>query len=471
LLTLLGVLLLASVLRARASTGADAVTLLQLSADPYTNPTSQHQTQVEPDTFAYGSTIVAAFQSGRFNGSGASNIGWATSHDGGASWSSGFLPGITLYEGAGLYDRASDPSVAYSARDDVWLVSVLAIAQTWSVVVSRSTNGGTAWGVPVAVSPGGESTDKNWTVCDNSPVSPYYGRCYTEWDGAGGIKVSTSIDGGVTWGAATKPLAYALGFGGQPVVQSNGVVIVLYDGSSAIMAFRSTDGGATWSNPISVAPAVQQRVAGGLRVLPAPSAEVDAAGKVYVAWQDCSFRVGCASHDIVISSSTDGLSWSPPLRVPIDDLGSSADHFIPGLGVDSTTFGDSAHLGLAFYYYPAAECSPATCQLSAGFIASTDGGATWGAPMHLAGPMCLSWLPQTTQGTMVGDYISTSFADGSAYPVFAAARAPHDGLFDQAIYSVQGGVDPLSPPTSPLTTTTDPALCPTIFLPSLSVGE
>jgi len=28
--------------------------------------------------------------------------------------------------------------------------------------------------------------DKNWTVCDNTSSSPFYGNCYTEWDQAYG---------------------------------------------------------------------------------------------------------------------------------------------------------------------------------------------------------------------------------------------------------------------------------------------
>ena len=55
------------------------VTLTQLSSDPYTNKTSQHHTEVEPDTFAFGNTVVAVFKAGRFFKGGASNIGWATS--------------------------------------------------------------------------------------------------------------------------------------------------------------------------------------------------------------------------------------------------------------------------------------------------------------------------------------------------------------------------------------------------------
>src|SRR5436853_7039784 len=105
---------------------------------------------------------------------------------------------------------------------------------------------------------------------------------------------------------------------------------------------------------------------------------------------------------------------------------------IPGLAVDRSTSGSSAHLGLAYYYYPNSNCSfvasgstPA-CKLDVGFISSTNGGASWSAPEQLAGPMDLTWLPLTTLGFMVGDYISTSIVPGTddALPVFAVAKAP-----------------------------------------------
>ncbi len=70
--------------------------LVLLSTDPYTDQTSQHQTEVEPDTFAFGNTVVSALQVGRFFDGGASNIGFfATSTDGGNSFADGFLPGPT----------------------------------------------------------------------------------------------------------------------------------------------------------------------------------------------------------------------------------------------------------------------------------------------------------------------------------------------------------------------------------------
>ncbi len=44
--------------------------------------------------FANGSTLVAAFQTGRIAPGGATDIGWATSTNGGTTWSHGFLPGL-----------------------------------------------------------------------------------------------------------------------------------------------------------------------------------------------------------------------------------------------------------------------------------------------------------------------------------------------------------------------------------------
>jgi hypothetical protein len=429
--------------------GASAnVALVQVSSDPFTNTTSQHRTEVEPDTFSAGSTEVSTFQVGRFTDGGASDIGWATTTNSGGTWTHGFLPGITKYLGAGPYDRVSDPSVAYDARHNVWLISSLPILETPSihgpaVIVSRSTDGGLTWGNPVTIATASD-TDKNWTVCDNTPSSPFYGNCYTEWDnhGAGNlIQMNTSSDGGLTWGPSRSTANNATGIGGQPVVQPNGTVVVPIDNANetALLSFVSTDGGASWGGTVTVTAISSHTVAGSLRSGPLPSAEVDGAGRVYVVWQDSRFERGRAN-DIVMSTSSDGLTWSAVTRIPLDGVSSGVDHFIPGLAVDKATSGSTAHLGLTFYYYPTAKCNTSTCQLDIGFSSSADGGATWTAKTQLAGPMIVTWLPSTTQGYMVGDYISTSFSSGTSHPVFAVANAPSGGVFDEAMYSPAAGL-------------------------------
>ena len=427
-------------------------TLLQLSSDPFTNSTSQHATEVEPDTLASGSTFVSAFQVGRFFNGGASDIGFATSTNGGKGFTSGFLPGTTPFSTpTGIYGRVSDPSVAFDAKHNVWIISWLGIvtaAGPVDVLISRSTDGGLSWGSPVVVNADGHFNDKNWSVCDDTATSPFYGNCYTEFDDntlGDLIQMSTSTDGGLTWGAGQSTANNAHGIGGQPLVQPNGTVIVPINGFAGVnflmVSFTSADGGASWSKTNIIARVGFHHAAGGIRdSIPLPSAEMDASGKVYAVWQDCHFEPTCNASDLVLSTSTDGKSWSKLTRIPLDPRGSGVDHFFPGLAVDRSTSGSSAKLAVIFYFYPNANCTTSTCQLDVGFSTSADGGATWSSNAQLAGPMSLTWLPNTTQGFMVGDYMSTSFVGSPALPAFAVASAPTGSTFDEAIFTVKGGL-------------------------------
>ncbi len=416
-----------------SAVSAGTVLPTPISNDPYTNGTSQHKTQLEPDSFGFGTTIVATFQTGRFFDGGASNIGWATSTDAGVHWTTGMLPGTTIFEG-GPWARISDPAVAYDPMHDVWLISTLAVTEPVfgaAVLTSRSTDGGLTWGNPITTfASQGSFLDKNWIACDTWSQSPFYGRCYQEWDDSR-MTMSTSTDGGLTWGTPHFPSGTPSGVGGQPVVLPNGTVVVPYEGGAGIRSFRSTDGGVTWQASVAVASVSEHNVGGNLRTSPLPSAEVDGGGKVYVTWQDCSFRSGCPANDIVMSTSTDGVTWTAKQRIPIDAPTSGVDHFIPGIAVDRLSSGNTARLALGYYYYPVSNCNASTCQLTMGFISSVDGGTTWSTARQVSPPMSLSWIASTNQGPMVGDYISTSFAGGTAHPVFSVAKVPDGGSFRQ----------------------------------------
>ncbi len=152
----------------------------QISSDPFTNMTSQHQTQVEPDTLADGNTIVSAFQSGRFTDGGSSGIGWATSTDGGATWTHGFLPSLTVNSApVGPYSRVSDPSVAFDRGNGVWMISALAMvgSRGAAVTVSRSGDGitwSTRWWSPRRV----RQRRPGMGGLRHPPDQPLYGNCY-----------------------------------------------------------------------------------------------------------------------------------------------------------------------------------------------------------------------------------------------------------------------------------------------------
>ncbi len=418
------------------------VPLTQISTDTFTNPSSQHAAEVEADSYAVGSTIVSVFQVGRFTDGGSTDIGFSTSTNGGTTWTHGFLPGVTKYQAGGKYDRASDPSVTWDAKHKVWLAASLALSETGgphgaAILVSGSVDGIT-WKNPATVSKAAATGfyDKSWIVCDNTSTSPFYGNCYVEWDDFSQfdlIEMSTSKNGGVTWGAKKTTVASDSGNGGIPLVQPNGTVIVPIDDpfQSGVLAFNSTNGGVSWSAAVSVAPINRHGEAGGLRAPSLIAAQIDGAGKVYVAWADCSFRAGCASNDIVMSTSTNGTTWTTPSRIPIDAVSTKVDHFLPGLEVDRSTLGSTAHVALTYYFYTNTNCT--TCTLGVGYVASTNGGSTWSAAKTLSKGTNTNWLPTTTSGQMVGDYMSATTTNGKVHGVFATAKAPVGGTLSEAM--------------------------------------
>jgi hypothetical protein len=423
--------------------------LTQVSSDAFTLGPGQHAAEVEPHMLSNGTTLVAAFQTGRIAPGGATDIGWATSTDGGTAWTHGNLPGLTTGEGSGPYDAASDPAVAYDAKHGIWMIASLPLSSTLrppAIVVSRSADGLT-WQNPVSVDLEAPSSDKNWIACDSWPGSPHYGNCYLEWDdllNQDEIFMSTSSDGGTTWGPATATANFAQGIGGQTLVQPNGTVVVpiettiVNSNTTFMSAFISSDGGSTWNAPIIISTIQFHADAGGIRSGPLPSAAVDGSGTVWAVWEDCRFRPACLTNDFVYSTSADGVTWSAVTRIPIDDVSSTVDHFIPGIGIDPATSGSGAHVGIHYYYYPQSTCAASACQLFVGYISSGNSGSTWNMPVALTGPMLLSWLPQSQNGLMVGDYIATVFTNGVPHGVFAVASPISGTTFSEAIYTGQG---------------------------------
>jgi len=424
------------------------VGVTQISTDTFTNSTSQHETEVEPASYAFGSTIVSVFQIGRFSDGGASDIGFSTSTNGGTTWTHGNLPGITKIEGTGPYDRASDTSVIYNQKFKLWLAESLALSESGGVhgeaVLVSSSKDGITWNNPATVSivESGGYYDKPWIGCDNNSGSPFYGNCYVEWDDFSQgdlIQMSTSKDGGTTWSAKVKA-GGGFGNGGLPMVQPNGTVIVPIDDQflSSTQAFKSTNGGTSWTAPVSISPISEHAVNGGMRALPELAAQMDASGKVYVVWADCRFRSGCSSNDIIMSTSTDGTTWTTPVRIPIDPVSSTVDHFTPGLVIDPATSGSTAHISLTFNFFPKATCT--SCSLGVGFVTSKNGGSTWSKEVVVGKGMNPNWLPSTTSGLMAGDYQTVALAGGKTHAVTPLARPLVGSAFNMAMFTNTQGL-------------------------------
>ncbi|MBQ1072843.1 exo-alpha-sialidase [Micromonospora sp. C31] len=422
----------------------------QVSADPYTGTGAQHATQVEPDTFAAGDTVVAAFQVGRYaNTSGAVDIGFAVSRDDGLTWRQGMLPGVATI-GGGSYPRVTDPVVGFSQRHGTWLIATLGFAADRSGVMISRSGDGFAWQQPVHVplpaSVGGSGTDwdKEWLACDNGAwSSPRYGTCYLEVTDvrSGLIHVSTSTDGGATWTLARS--TGAIGTAGQPVVRPDGSVTLVYSRSfTRIEAIRSVDGGGTWSAPVLVAntPDYENEEA-DLRRHPIPSVEVGGDGRVYAVWHTCAFSAGCLANGIAIATSADGATWSVPRRLP---TGVEGDHFLPGIAVEPDGLTGETRIGLVYHSIPA-DCSygmfGAPCEVWASYISSINDGQTWSAPTVLTHAMPVANIARSTQGHMLGDYVSASVVRGTVVSVVPVV--PADGPAGAPYRQHMHGVGPL----------------------------
>jgi hypothetical protein len=443
-----------------AAEGRPGVDLQVVSQDPFHNPGYEHRSEVEPDIVAHGRTVVATYQVGRAAEGGSVAIGVATSTDDGRSWSDRILGGSSAATG-GRYERSSDPSVSFGAAGHGWLVGFLGLTLSGpfqipsrsAVLVARSQDG-TSFARPVVVAsaPHGVVFDKPWVACDAQPSSPYQGRCYAVWDELGlrrgpydVVLASTSRDGGRHWSPPLRTADRAQGFGVIPLVRSDGTVTVVYRDTQnplrpVIAAFASSNGGRSWGDSSTISTVRRSSRELPVRDPGLPSAAIGPRDSLYVAWSDCRFERSCAVDDIVLSSSTDGKTWTSPEVVVHADPATATSRVTPGLAVDPR--GGESRAAIVFYDVGGQRCSkfgpPSACSVSVGYTSSRRG--HWSPPVPLGWRMRPSWFPCTPAGCMWGDYIAATFLqDGRVETALPLAKRPARTL-DVAMYVPGGGV-------------------------------
>jgi hypothetical protein len=403
--------------------------VVRVSADllaPIAGP-AQPETEAEP-FFAIDPEnprhLLAGYQEDRFPEDGCRALTAAVSFDGGKTWRESIIPRVAAASG-GPYQRTSDPWVAFGPGGRAYFAS-LGFNETSpgnGVYISTSEDGGLTWGDPVAVHSGTQNfDDKEAIVVDNRNDSPYQGRLYVGWDSISPaqqqpVLFTYSDDGGHSFANGAILDIQGSSIGILPLVGPGGVVHAVwlnYGARTTLRAARSTDGGRTWSAPVEISEVRAVGVSGSRTGAGIPAAAIDGrTGALYVAWQDSRFTPG--TDQIVLSRSTDGgQTWSAPQRVS-DGPGDAAG-FTPAVAVSPEGW-----VGISYY---SLRNNPSRLLVDEYLAVSKNGGQQFAKSLRVTASSWDLRYAATSDGFFLGDYQGLTASAKMFYPLWIATFSP-----------------------------------------------
>jgi Neuraminidase (sialidase) len=366
----------------------------------------------------------------RYDGSAPAYV----SHDGGATWTNEFMPGLSENAG-GTYQGVGDPAFAWAPDGSAVYYANIAFnrqanpatghsAFASSVAVSRSTDKGDTWDTNFVIQSDNPNVfhDKEWVgVGPDGTVYVTWARFQFQPKGKTGlgnyqaspIVISESHDLGETW-SAPKVISGPYAQFSTPVAfdddTPDGVLYVSYEewnnpvgrnGGRAMVA-RSTDGGDTWTQHFvgRVNDLPSPLPHGAFRAASYPVLDVAEDGILHIVWSN--WQAGSA--DIVYTrSSNGGASWTRP--VTISQEATKSDQFFQW--VDASD--DYVHVGFVDRQYTD------NALLDHSYVVSTDGGDTWSQTERVTTTSSrsdASLFGANCTGEFIGDYTGI-VADGA----------------------------------------------------------
>lgn len=337
----------------------------------------------------------------------------AVSLDAGQTWQKVPIP-FTVCSG-GAFLAAGDERLAFAPNGDLYAFVVLGNSlATRTTAVSKSTDGGLHWSVPILQT--NTEFPNDLTVITADPTDTHF--LYAVWD-AGPSSHSTAAvftrttDGGTTWEPArpiVQPDPQSFVQCGQILVLPNGTLVDIFEffeqqpnkpiTFTNLQLLRSTDRGLTWSPPTNaVTMTPLYRPNGNTLVIDPetgqfvhdvanPSFAIDSRnGNLYAVWEDGRFS-NFQYNDIAFSMSADGgLTWSAPVRVnqtPLNIPPLNRQSFLPAVAVTA-----NGTIGVSYYDFRFNDPNPglptdswlAQCHPSSTSAASDP--ACWGNEVRL----------------------------------------------------------------------------------------
>ncbi len=416
-------------------------------ATVYTNAETWPQVATNP---ANQNNLIGAWQQDRWTNGGNRGLVAGYSFDGGRTWNQTTLPFSRCAPGGLDYERAADPWVSIGPDGTAYAVSLSEsnpFSGPTAIAAVTSKDGGRSWGNLRVI-----QADTNGAVFVNAKPSvtadpTHAGTAYVVWDRsrtapAGHFRqpamFSRTTDWGRTWSTPRAIAATGMDeYGTGNVILVNSRTHRLYDfytfffctcaSTPEIQYETSDDLGTTWSGSHIVNtldalgvtdPNTGQPVGSEFS---ATSQAIDpASGAIYIAWQSPRFHGGTYD-EIAFSSSTDGKTWTPEVQISTP---TGLPAFLPTLAVANGV------VGLTYYdFRNLAPNNISTLPTDLWFKNSNDGGATWSADQHLAGPFDMKAAPLVSFGYAIGDYQGLTGAGNVFVPFFVktnCSAAPCD---------------------------------------------
>jgi hypothetical protein len=404
--------------------------------------------------------IAVAWQQDRYTaGGGARGHVVGVTFDGGESWGSVVVPGLSPCSG-GDWHRTTDPWLAFGADGQLYAAALSFRDSSFggAVVVSRSEDGGLTWDAPVIVDEIGdpEFNDRETLTADPVDACTLY-VTWTRFDGnpsevtAGDVLFSRTDDCGATWSdPVTVHSSDPVGIAAQIVVLPDRSLVAFFKENlrglveRPLWVKRSIDGGATWPGEPIVAAATRQAVPVTPDGSPVRSSSYDVAvdrdtGDLYVIWEHL-FTDLSTPIQVALSASTDGgNTWSAPIRVdktPDGSVFSLEQAFLPSIEVT-----DDGTVGITYYNFENDTPTMAPSETDYWFIhcnsdfADCTDADGWSEGLRLT-PSSFDYLsaPSITTGTrglFLGDYMGLASGGADFFAFFSATTEedPANGIF------------------------------------------
>ncbi len=373
--------------------------------------------------------------------------GWRSSNDPSVAFDPDGV-GYLVYGGFGIIDKTTN---LFFGENGVFIARTTDEGNTWTAHIPVIIHMGPQ-------TPDSNFEDKYYISVDNSPSSLYYKNLYIPWkrvvlrDSSTQIVISKSTDKGSTWSVPVNVSSRVTGSSedttfGQSfpicVTGPNGEVYVVWNHGIAhgVGFAKSIDGGGTFSEPriiknynifgqtkdissVDTIPEYRHTVKGKVRAEAYPSITCDTTngpgrGTIYLCWSADN------PPNVYFSKSTDdGDTWSNSKIVHSD---TTNDQFWHWLALDPKN-GDLAVM------YLDSRNDPENINVECYVSYSSDGGETWidRRASDFAGDL----RKNPFQGnSFAGDYSGIAFYHNKIYPSWVDMRAAESNLFDSDVYT------------------------------------